>query len=215
MQKKSTNGKNDTPTKNSMSGKNNMLKRNGAPKVGGKEGDRAVVVRSEQSRGVDLEKLLEQRRKSKRPDDEVEIAVPSPPVSLGPAGAIVDALINTSPEKLLELTDFDRNQVSLVPQVVVVDDMWDYTEQVLAHRTYWHEVDCRGGAEPLEHTIDAHRRKHPEIPDTSGRFVHVLAQCRRSLGGKMKKALEDMALAELETKSMEEGAGFGDHNFED
>jgi len=154
---------------------------------------------------VRLEKLksvLEQRRKNRQQDDDEDVASPPPPVSLGPAGAIVDALINTAPEKLLELTDFDRNQVTLVPQVVVIDDMWDYVEQVLS---------CRADS---EHYNKVFKRKFPEIPDTSGKFIHVLAQCRRSLGGKMKKALEDMALAELETKSMDEGIT-GGHDFDD
>jgi len=149
-----------------------------------------------------LKSVLEQRRWIRRQDDNEDKPALPPPVSLGPAGAIVDALINTSPEKLLELTDFDRNQVTLVPQVVVIDDMWDYVEQVVAYRM------------DKEHYKKTYKRTFPDIPDTSGRFVHVLAQCRRSLGGKMKKALEDMALAELETKSMDDGA-IGGHDFED
>ncbi len=159
---------------------------------------------TDQDAGLDkLKSALEQRRKSQHQDDAEDKPTPPPPVSLGPAGAIIDALINTAPEKLLELTDFDRNQVTLIPQVVVIDDMWDYIEQLLLFRT----------DSVLYNKV--HRRKFPETPDTSGKFVHVLAQCRRSLGGKMKKALEDMALAELETKSMEEGAGLGGHDFED
>jgi len=154
--------------------------------------------------GLDkLKSALEQRRKNRQQDDAEDKPAPPPPVSLGPAGAIVDALINTAPEKLLELTDFDRNQVSLVPQVVVIDDMWDYIEQVLFFRT------------DSEHYNRVYKRKFPEIPDTSGKFVHVLAQCRRSLGGKMKKALEDMALAELETRSNDDMGGVGGHDFED
>ena len=159
----------------------------------------------DQDTGLDkLKSVLEQRRKSRQHDEDEDKPTPSPPVSLGPAGAIVDALINTSPEKLLELTDFDRNQVSLVPQVVVIDDMWDYIEQVLAYRTDKEQY-------PKHHDS----QKLPRIPDTSGKFVHVLAQTRRSLGGKMKKALEDMALAELETKSMDEGVGRDGHDFDD
>ncbi len=165
--------------------------------------------------GLDkLKSVLEQRRKSRQQDDAEDKPAPSPPVSLGPAGAIVDALINTSPEKLLELTDFDRNQVALVPQVVVIDDMWDYMEQVAAFRTYKQIIDCRTdeGKEQLSKT---YHRRHPEIPATSRKFVHVLAQTRRSLGGKMKKALEDMALAELETKSNDDMGGAGGRDFED
>ena len=150
-----------------------------------------------------LKSVLEQRRMNRQQDDTEDKPSLPPPVSLGPAGAIVDALINTAPEKLLELTDFDRNQVSLVPQVVVMDDMWDYIEQVLSYRT------------DSAHYKLTSKRTFPETPDTSGKFVHVLAQCRRSLGGKMKKALEDMALAELETRSNDDMGGVGGHDFED
>lgn len=160
-------------------------------------------VLEQDARLGELALALEQRRKKKQQDDVEDKSVLSPPVSLGPAGAIVDALINTAPEKLLELTDFDRNQVSLVPQVVVIDDMWDYIEQVLDYRT------------DNEQYFKTYKRKYPDIPDTSGRFVHVLAQTRRSLGGKMKKALEDMALAELETRANDDMGGIGNHEFED
>ena len=163
-------------------------------------------VKGNGDRGGDpdkLKSLLEQRRKSRQQDDDIEVEPPPPQVSLGPAGAIVDALINTAPEKLLELTDFDRNQVALVPQVVVIDDMWDYVEQVMEYRT------------DKDHYFKTFERRYPKIPDTSGRFVHVLAQTRRSLGGKMKKALEDMALAELETRANDEMGGVGGHDFED
>ena len=165
---------------------------------------KAVAKTEDADVGLDkLKSALEQRRKARQQDDNEDKPAVSPPVSLGPAGAIVDALINTSPEKLLELTDFDRNQVTLVPLVVVIDDMWDYLEQVATYRS------------DKEHYFKTFKHRFPEVPATSRKFVHVLAQTRRSLGGKMKKALEDMALAELETKSMDEGAGVGGHDFED
>ena len=166
----------------------------------------AVSVKGDADQDTGLDKLksvLEQRRRSKQLDDTEDKPALPPPVSLGPAGAIVDALINTSPEKLLELTDFDRNQVALVPQVVVIDDMWDYIEQVASYRM------------DKDHYFKTFKRKFPEVPATSRKFVHVLAQTRRSLGGKMKKALEDMALAELETQSNDDMSGGGGHDFED
>jgi hypothetical protein len=169
--------------------------------VAKKKAEQEEKVMAPQSASLDkLKTVLEQRRKSRERDDEIDIPTPPPPVSLGPAGAIVDALINTSPEKLLELTDFDRNQVSLVPQVVVTDDMWDYVEQVLSYRS---DKDAYFKS-------TGNRQRLPKIPDTSGRFVHVLAQTRRSLGGKMKKAREDMALAELETRANDDMGGLSD-----
>ena len=165
---------------------------------------KAVTVTNDTGALDKLKSVLEQRHKNRQQeDDDDNKPVVPPPVSLGPAGAIVDALINTSPEKLLELTDFDRNQVALVPQVVVIDDMWDYMEQVAFYRM------------DKEHYNKIFKRRYPEVPATSRKFVHVLAQTRRSLGGKMKKALEDMALAELETRSNDDMGGAGGHDFED
>lgn len=190
--------KKDTPTKKS-------------DKVSAKDTDSIDTKHSVQVLKVDsadnlanLKSALEMRRKKLRQEEDVELAPEPPKVSLGPAGAIVDALLNTAPGHMLELTDFDRNQVTLVPQVVVTDDMWDYVEQILIYR------------ENKDHYFKTFKHKLPEIPDTSRKFVYTLAQTRRSLGGKMKKALEDMALAELETKSMDDGmGGAGGHDFED
>jgi len=155
--------------------------------------------------GLDrLKSVLEQNRKSKQQSETGEKPSLPPPVSLGPSGAIVDALLNTAPEHMLELTDFSRNQVMLVPQVVVTDDMWDYVEQVLSYR------------DDKSHYFATSKRKYPEVPNLSRRYVYVLAQTSRSRDGKLKKALEDMALAELETKSMDDGmGGVGGHDFED
>jgi len=147
---------------------------------------------------------LQLRRQSRQREESDYTAPTSPsPVSLGPVGAIVDALINTAPGKLLELTDFDRNQVSLIPQVVVIDDMWDYLEQVALYRT------------DSNYYMKVHKKKMPETPDTTGKFITLLAQCRRSLGGRTQKALEDLALADLETKTNDDGAGISGHDFED
>ena len=147
---------------------------------------------------------LESRRKSKQQESTEYQPAPPPPVSLGPVGAIVDALINTGPEKMLELTDLDRNQVSLIPQVVVVDDMWDYLEQVTLFRS------------DSNYYAKTYQRKFPETPDTTGKFVLLLAKCRRSLGGKTQKALEDLALADLETRANDDGmGGAGGHDFDD
>lgn len=153
----------------------------------------SLATLNESLNKLGLKKKLEEESRGEEPV--------SPPVSLGPVGAIVDALINTAPEKMLELTDLDRNQVSLIPQVIVIDDMWDYLEQVALFRldsNYYETV---------------YNKKSPETPDTARKFVTVLARCRRSLGGKTQKALEDLALADLETR--ENDNVFGNSDVED
>jgi len=164
-----------------------------------------VGVKAATGTGLDQVKAsLEERRKLKQKDAPDFPEEGPPPVSLGPVGAIVDALINTAPEKMLELTNLDRNQVSLIPQVIVVDDMWDYLEQVTLFRS------------DSDYYAKIYNRKFPETPDTASKFVQLVAKCRRSLDGKTQKALEDLALADLETRANDtDMGGVGGHDFDD
>ena len=142
-----------------------------------------------------LQHVLSQRKERKQ-QEESDKPPQYPPVSLGPAGAVVDALLNTTPEKMLEFTDLDLNQVTLIPQVLVTDDMWDYLEQIALFRSNRTLFDA------------TYKIKLPKTPNTASKFVLILAQCRRSLGGKTQKALEDLALADLETRNNnDEGMG--------
>lgn len=160
-----------------------------------------MVDRNKDSHMDELKTVLEQRREAKQ-KEKPKLPPPPTAVSLGPVDKIVDVLINPTPDKILEFTDFDRNQVSLIPQVLVVDDMWNYIEQVLQYRS------------DKDYYEERYEKKMPETPATARKFVLLVAQCRRSLGGKTQKALEDLALADLETKARDEGFGFGD-GFED
>ena len=139
------------------------------------------------------------RREAERKDKKE----PSP-VSLGPVGAIVDALINTAPDKILELTDFDRNQVTLIPQLRIIDEMWENCIEVAEFR------------EDATHYKQKYDKDYPIPGNMMRRFVFLLAQCRRSLGGKTQKALEDLALADLETRAEDRealgGSAFDDKN---
>jgi hypothetical protein len=117
------------------------------------------------------------------------------PITEGPVDKITEVLVNPTPEMLLSITDFDRNQVSLIPQIVAIEDLWDYLEKVAIFRS------DRDQYEKL------YRNKYPETPDTAGQYITVLARCRRSLGAKTQKAFEDLALADLETRNNEDSTG--------
>ena len=148
-------------------------------------------------------KAVWEHRRSAKVKAETSKAPPPAPVSVGPVGAIIDALVNTAPGKMLELTDLDRNQVSLIPQVMVIDDVWDYIEQITAYRT--NSASFKQNYE----------KDMPATPDITSKFVLLLAQCRRSLGGKTKQALETLALADLERGEDEKDMLDGHGNFED
>jgi len=136
-------------------------------------------------------------RREKKKDDTPP--PPPKPVAAGPAGVIADALLNPTPEKMLEFTDFDRNQVTLIPTLIVLDDMWGYCQEVATYRN------------DSQHYLEKYKREKPIANNLINKFVFTLAQCRRSLGGKTQKALEDLALADLESRSdnMEGALGSG------
>ena len=150
----------------------------------------------------ELAKRLALRKQRQEQDKKAEPPQPKP-ITEGPVDKITEVLVNPAAEKMLEVTDLDRNQVTLIPQIVVMDDIWDYIEQVASFRSdskYYEKI---------------YEKQFPETPDTTGKFILTLARCRRSLGGKTQKALEDLALADLESRNnnMEDmlgGHGFGE-----
>lgn len=144
---------------------------------------------------------LRRMRAAKREED---IPPPPEPITKGPVDKIVDVLVNPSALKMLEVTDFDRNQVVLIPVLAVIDSMWEYCLEVAAYRQ---------DAEVYK----KHFHREMPIPENHiKQFVFTLAQCRRSLGGKTQKALEELALADLEARGNEGdvnalgGDGLGD-----
>lgn len=147
-------------------------------------------------------KLAEERAKKKK---EAEAKAPEKPtpVSAGAVDRIVDVLINPTPEKILEFTDFDRNQVTLIPQLGIIDNVWEYYVELATFRENEATYKVK------------YEKSYPVIGNMMKRFVFLLAQCRRSLGGKTQKALEDLALADLESRAMEDKEGFGGLGFED
>lgn len=124
------------------------------------------------------------------------------PVSAGPVDKITDVLINPTGEKILELTDFDRNQVTLIPQLGIIDDVWEYL------------IECASYRSDHPKFVREYKKESPTMENPVKRFVFLLAQCRRSLGGKTQKALEDLALADLETRS-QDGESFSGRDFEE
>jgi hypothetical protein len=132
-------------------------------------------------------KKLEESKKKEEPT----------PVSAGPVDKIAEVLINPSDEKMLEFTDLDRNQVTLIPQLGIIDDMWQYLYEIVEHRQ-----------DPEIYAVK-YERPIPELANPMKRFVYLIAQCRRSLGGKTQRALVDLALADIDARNREEELGEG------
>lgn len=155
-----------------------------------KELEKRVAAKAEER---EAQRKVEAKEKAK--EKEASVAA-------GPVDKIVDVLVNPAPHKILEFTDLDRNQVVLIPQLAIIDDVWEYCTEV----AMYHE-------NPAEYQ-EEYKKVCPSLGNPIKRFIFLIAQCRRSLGGKTQKALEDLALADLEARSLESKEGFGDIDFE-
>lgn len=134
------------------------------------------------------------KEKAQQADERVERTEPEPmPVSAGPIDKVVDMVFNASREKELEFTNLDRNQVRLIPQLVIEDLMWDYCEGIM-----WWRYD-RDKYEQIYKT---------DTPPTTGNlikeFVHLTAQCNKSLEGKNMQSAIDVTLADIEREAYSE-----------
>jgi len=146
-----------------------------------------------------MAKGREAKRKADEADKEANKELS---VSAGPVDKIVDVLINPAPHMILGFTDFDRNQVALIPQLGIIDDVWEHCIEIVAHNE-----------NPTQYE-EKYKKVYPVLENPIKRFVYLLAQCRRSLGGKTQKALEDLALADLESRNIEGKESFGESDFE-
>ena len=144
---------------------------------------------------------LAEKRAQQRQSREDATVKPSP-VSAGPVDRLVDVMVNPVADKLLEFTDLDHNQVTLIPQLAIIDKVWEYCYEIAVFRQDSVVYKQR------------YKQEHPVLSNLMRDFVFKLAQCRRSLGGKTLKSLVDLVLADLETRNNEEGASIG-RDFED
>ena len=132
------------------------------------------------------------RRKKKDEDEEQEGRKPIS-VSAGAIERIVDLAFNPSREKIREVTSVDRIQGRLLPQLDLVDTMWDYAIQIAAFR---------------ENSVlykKTYKQAKPSLPNLISEFIYRTAQWQKSVQGMNLKSAIDLALAETEARSGEEG----------
>jgi len=150
----------------------------------------------------DLKNKLILKRNRPAKDEESE---PIPlPVSAGPVDKIVDMVFNPSQEKMLEFTVLDRNQARLIPQLGIIDGVWEYTIEVAFFR-YSSEL-----------YKSSFKKERPSQENLMKRFIFLTAQCQKSLQGQNLKSAIDLALADVETRGQEGDELLGDrHGFEE
>lgn len=146
----------------------------------------------------------EQVRRSKPKEEEKK--KPDPPqTTQGTIDRIVDYSFNPSREKIREMTDVSPVQAKLLPQLDIIDTMWDYVVEVSLYRQ--NPILYK----KLFKELDRERPIQPRIIDD---FIYRTAQWQKSVRGTNLKSAIDLALAEMETKAGEAGSMFDDFDNE-
>ena len=117
---------------------------------------------------------------------------PDPPpdpesVTAGPVEKLLDMVFNASDDKLKEVTIIDRLQGRLLPQLDLINDMWQNCIEIAAYRQ-----------DSIQYKVDYHRT-YPIPPNLIQRFLKVTAQWQKSVGGENLKKAMDVVLAEVES----------------
>ena len=114
-------------------------------------------------------------------------------VNAGAIDRVIDLAFNPSREKIREVTVIDRLQGRLLPQLDLIDTLWGYVVEVAFFR------------QDFEEYKRVYKKKRPVPPDLIGNFIYRTAQWQKSIAGKNLERAIDIALAETETKTGEEG----------
>jgi len=96
---------------------------------------------------ISIDKDRIRRKKSEDTEEEESKKIE---VSAGAIERIIDLAFNPSREKIREVTSVDRIQARLLPQLDIVDIMWEYTIEVAAYRQSPAVAKVNTGDEPEE-----------------------------------------------------------------
>lgn len=151
---------------------------------------------------IDIDKAVIKRRKPEDSDGE-QAPQRLPPLTQGAIDRIIDLAFNPSRDKIREVTSIDRIQGKLLPQLDLVNTMWDYTIQIAEFR------------QDSDYYKKTYKRKQPSLPDLVSEFIYRTAQWQKSVQAMNLKSAVDLALAETEARAGErEGSifsGFDDN----
>ena len=138
---------------------------------------------------TDIRERAQQRKKIKV---DVEPGPESPPVSAGAIDRIVDMVGNPSRNKIREVTSIDRVQGRLLPQLDIIDLMWQHLIEIAVFRQDADEYE------------QIYNRKRPIPPNLIDEFTYRTAQWQKSVAAMNLKSLMDLALAETEARAGED-----------
>ena len=137
----------------------------------------------------------------KRPTEDEELELPPAKVAAGSVDKVIDLAFNPTREKIREVTIVDRIQGRLFPQLDMINAGLLYCLEIAFFRQ-----------SPTEYEKQF-KRKMPKPPNLMDEFIYRTAQWQKSISGKNLERATDIALAETEAKSGDEGdivGGSGD-----
>ena len=137
------------------------------------------------------------RRSAPPKTKEVQVESRQYGVSAGPLDRVLDFTYNASREKSREVTVISPVQGRLLPVLDVINTAWESIIETAAFRL-----------NQAEYAV-VYERDKPRPPNLIAEYIHRLSQWQKSVGGVNLKSLNDLALAEMETKTDDEGDGFG------
>lgn len=155
-----------------------------------------MMPEKENKPGISKADLIRRNKGEGKPEAEGK----SLAVSAGVVGPrIVDFVFNPTREKIREVTVVNQLEAQLLPQIDVLDTMWQYVIEVALFRQDADEYERIFG------------QKRPIPPNPIGDWVFRKAQWNKSIGGKNLQSGIDITLAETEARTGdEEGIVGGD-----
>ena len=134
------------------------------------------------------------RRRRVEPEDEPQ----SPPsVSAGAVDKAIDLAFNPSKEKLREVTIIDRVQGRLFPMLDVINLGRQYCLEIAIYR------------QDADEYKRLFKRLRPVAPNLLEELLYRTAQWQKSVQGTNLTKITDIALAETETRTDNEGGQYG------
>ena len=124
-------------------------------------------------------------------------------VTAGEIGKVIDLAFNPSRDKIREVTIVDRMQARLLPQLDIIDLVWQYIVEIGTYR------------QDSKLYKELYNKEVPEPPNLIDEFTYRTAQWQKSVLGKNLERATDLALAETEARAGIEDGISGKDLFED
>ena len=157
-----------------------------------KEKSKTGIEKDERSPDPSTAVLDPARLKRSRPLKEPEERVEDARVSAGAIDKVVDLAFNPSRDKIREVTIIDLLQGRLLPQLDMVELVWQHVIEVATYRQ-----------DSVEYAR-LYKMEQPIPPNIIDWFVYRTAQWQKSIKGRNLEKMIDIALAETEARAGEE-----------